>query len=310
MKKLFLILLLTITSFGFSQDPVAQWNFNYLEDQEYNVIWESIGGFSGSNGSIEQESVLTTSDRFDNDSSAYYFDNGIINIENLGNIPTNSMDSFTISLWVNFSFDGNGPFLTMISGSKNLSLSFYDNVVKFSVSSLLFNIDTIEWSGPMSDNYNIIITIQNYLGSYLYKIYYNSEQIFSDFYGNSILDYQLSTFKIGSESFKGTIDDITIYDRVLSQDEIDSIYNYNPTTYNKEIAKTEDLKIYPNPTNGLIKISGNDFKYAEIFNMQGRKLKQLSIINREINLLEFKKGLYLLRLINENEVVNEKIIIQ
>jgi hypothetical protein len=154
--------------------------------------------------------------------------------------------------------------------------------------------------------YNIIITFEN-IGSKREIYYINSEYIHTHEYSKSILDvYYLTTFKIGSEDFKGTIDDITIYDRVLSQDEIDSIYNYNLTTHNKEIVKTEDLKIYPNPTTDYIKISDNTVK-TKLYNMSGQLVLSG---NYELDLRDIYNGMYILNIYNNRGELlkTEKVI--
>jgi hypothetical protein len=60
-----------------------------------------------------------------------------------------------------------------------------------------------------------------------------------------------------------------------------------------------DIKVYPNPTSGLINIEGDllaGWSYI-IYNAQGRKLKNAVLTNR-INIDEFENGLYWLELIS------------
>lgn len=83
----------------------------------------------------------------------------------------------------------------------------------------------------------------------------------------------------------------------------------NNTTAIKE--ENEELyNIYPNPTNGQIHFSTTSNKYTvELYDMLGKKI--LNEFNpKTIDVSNFNKGTYMIRIYNENKVYSHKIIIQ
>ena len=132
------------------------------------------------------------------------------------------------------------------------------------------------------------------------------------------------------ESFNGDIDDISIYNRALNQQEITNLYNSvsssecltmtintgvlstNPFTY------TSSVSIYPNPANDQITIDcGNLANVSgwsiKITNMQGQEVFSQSMNTQQyvVPLNTWSgQGMYFVKIINaQNEVVNIKKII-
>ncbi|MDD3875125.1 MAG: T9SS type A sorting domain-containing protein [Bacteroidales bacterium] len=68
-----------------------------------------------------------------------------------------------------------------------------------------------------------------------------------------------------------------------------------------------DLNIYPNPTNGVLHIDGR-FDYVEVYDITG-KLLFINHNDSSIDLSAFNKNIYYLRIINDNIVRNEKVIL-
>jgi hypothetical protein len=73
------------------------------------------------------------------------------------------------------------------------------------------------------------------------------------------------------------------------------------------------IRVYPNPANDVLTIDANsiDFKQIEILNIQNCFCKAIatrdSIINIDIN--EYPKGIYLLKIITDSKIIIKKIII-
>jgi hypothetical protein len=72
---------------------------------------------------------------------------------------------------------------------------------------------------------------------------------------------------------------------------------------------SKDLKVYPNPTTGLIKLENVENSTIQVYNLSGTlvKTKKSNNINTTINISEFAKGTYLIRVVKENEVITKKI---
>jgi hypothetical protein len=86
-------------------------------------------------------------------------------------------------------------------------------------------------------------------------------------------------------------------------------------TINPKIKKDIDILIYPNPSTGIINISridvGNN-TLVQVFDMSGRLLKTKILINSQtqLDLSNYPKGTYFIRIREENRVITKKIIIQ
>lgn len=189
---------------------------------------------NGSNGTAV--STNPTSDRFGNSNSAYSFDGSNSYIDAvIPNIP-NSNSSRTISGWFktdNAFTDSNKPEICIfnygaLANLQRLSLSIY--------SKGYLNITT----GPNFSSNDFYLNNFNYADNswYFFTLTYDGETI--SIYINSQLLYKnavkLNTttnnfFRIGqripdavNEAFKGKIDDIGIWNRVLTQEEISALY--------------------------------------------------------------------------------------
>ena len=88
----------------------------------------------------------------------------------------------------------------------------------------------------------------------------------------------------------------------------------------KEIILTNEITIYPNPTNGMftIHITNSDFDelILTVLDIQGREVyksadkNKVSDYNKQINLEEMSKGIYYIKLDYGTETKVEKLIIQ
>ena len=83
------------------------------------------------------------------------------------------------------------------------------------------------------------------------------------------------------------------------------------STLNKQSQEIEPITIFPNPTSGLIFLSGS---YSEIkcsvFSISGKQLFQQTISNeKDLDLSELKKGLYFIEIQHKNSVQNFKVLL-
>ncbi|WP_222981907.1 T9SS type A sorting domain-containing protein [Flagellimonas meishanensis] len=75
----------------------------------------------------------------------------------------------------------------------------------------------------------------------------------------------------------------------------------------------DGLKLYPNPvTQGkvFIETPKNAPKQILIFDVLGTKVLQTTILGRELNLSDLDKGVYILRVFENNRVATRKLIIK
>ncbi|MBO0330594.1 MULTISPECIES: T9SS type A sorting domain-containing protein [Flavobacteriaceae] len=81
----------------------------------------------------------------------------------------------------------------------------------------------------------------------------------------------------------------------------------------KSSADIDGFKLYPNPvTQGKVYIETtlNDPKKILVFDVLGTQVLQTTIIGRELNLSELDKGVYILRVFENNKVATRKLIVK
>lgn len=115
--------------------------------------------------------------------------------------------------------------------------------------------------------------------------------------------------------FEGTIDEVRVYNRPLSQLEIDSICNINYIITHQSVVKGNSVYlIYPNPSKDYISVIQPEATKIidlnfEIYNINGKLIKK-GIINNQIDLNGLENGLYFLKIKDRDKLLigNELII--
>lgn len=76
-----------------------------------------------------------------------------------------------------------------------------------------------------------------------------------------------------------------------------------------ELTKTSS--IYPNPTNGIVKFNLANDSEISILDLSGKILMQKTVNSKDvIDISDFDKGTYIIRISNDNETTTKKIILQ
>ena len=69
-----------------------------------------------------------------------------------------------------------------------------------------------------------------------------------------------------------------------------------------------DIQVYPNPTTGLLNVSGNGAMHISVSNMLGQKLMETTAEgNATLDLSQYGQGIYLVRIATENGVSVQKV---
>lgn len=355
------LLLTAITAVCFSSASLAQTVPNYVPTNGLvgwwpfngNAIDESINANDGTvNG------ATLTADRFGNANSAYSFD-GTSNYINCGNNSVLQLNNFTISLWSllnassNWSSGVNGGGFFLHKGCDNPVSPF--NGWSYRVFyQTPFGLITDQFSNnrnALDNNTNNLFTqwnniIFSYDGTKL-KLYYNGVKIDSlSVTGNTAVN--TNSLLIGcrneminssctlNDFFAGKLDDIGIWNRALTQQEITGLYNgnlcfqtitvtdtllintnltgFNPVTYQNTI------KIWPNPTNDHVTIDNGNLAnlighQLKISNALGQVVFQSAITQQQfyVDMSTWGgNGIYFVNLINGQGVTIEtrKIVLQ
>ena len=341
------VLLSALAIAGFAVTSLAQTVPNY-------VPTNGLVGWWPFNGNAIDESINTndgtvngatlTADRFGNNNLAYFF-NGTSNIsmsipQQLS--PANSSD-YSISCWFSPEQNDVGFFLQL---SDNIPLtSNYDFYSSSNQTKSLFAVGhfpqvSSTWA-PDSVNINSWINIiavyrQSIDSVHVFK---NGNYWFSASIGNqppSIGNLTIGSVAGNTQNIIGMLDDIGIWNRALTQQEITSLYNgnvcfqtitvtdtllintnltgFNPVTYQNTI------KIWPNPTNDHITIDNGNLAnltghQIKISNALGQQVFQSAITQQQffVDMSTWGgNGIYFVNLINAQGVTIEtrKIVLQ
>jgi len=279
------------------------------------------GSGNGNHGTVNGATLTT--DRFGNPNGAYDFD-GVDDYIQLQSPLLNN--AITISFWA---YDDGGYPNTYSINPRYVSSEFcnggfalVNNVVnspngiffarnRGSSSDALFS--TV--SPAYQVNQNIVFTYDGNVG----KFYINGNLVSSiNNTGNITTSANLFFGKSGCnnagqmiDAFNGKLDDIGIWNRALTQQEITNLYNANSVGINENI-QSNLFSIFPNPTQSLINVKVDNKHIGVVYYIYENtgKVALTGIINSEnttIDLGNLSGGLYML-MIGDNMKQKFKII--
>lgn len=154
------------------------------------------------------------------------------------------------------------------------------------------------------------------------KIYYDAVLVGSTNF-NGVIDYceggELRFGKTWSEQpfyFNGIMDDIGIWDRALTEQEISDLFNASTMGTNSPII-SQKWNIYPNPAEGIITIDlGNpnsvDGTIIKIFNSVGQLLFENNVNSQKTNidLTPWGSGIYFVQLADrDNSIIGTRKLV-
>ena len=254
------------------------------------------------NTPVNTRTTAYANDRNGNLNKAFYFDGTEDNFIN-GNMPELLDDDYTYSMWIK-------PLETT---SKTWFFVFGENGTASHIGFLQDKLRIGTWGtdgldtgyAGFSEWKHVLVTFDK--TSNTHTLYVNGQQEFSGTRASSFIS---TYFQIGSQidnldqAFKGYMDDLMVWNRVLSQTEITQAYNGTLS-----LSKTLNfLNLYPNPTSSIINIDF-EFSIAKVFDLTGRKVLESTL--KTIDLSELPNSIYLLRLYdNSNNVLGTSKVIK
>lgn len=257
--------------------------------------------------------VSPSLDRFGNEDGALLFNGGHVDAGN----PTayQLSDSISIAAWINptqlndwsaiiSKWDG------FNSGGYYLGINPDGNLVRWN----------LDMPTPLDGNSVLIDTWTHVVSTYdgdSVKIYQDGQFITGAAYSNTITNNNASLL-IGTQfnlpnafQFFGAMDDVLIYDRALSAEEVQIIFD--PTTPVNDLEETNfNFVLYPNPTSDYLFIenrSNNEISSFSIFDSSGRFIRSVKKDSNPIDLSDLPKGIYHLSIGVENKIINKKIAV-
>lgn len=313
---------------------VGYWSFNgNANDSSPNA----------NNGTVNGATLTT--DRFGNADSAYSF-NGISNYIRINNaLLPNTPTSYSISLWYNtqnFTSQNGNP--RMLISDRNTGLSSYKYTIYLSTTGHLlggaiYNGTGISGNGVTGDAgvnnnwHNAIFIYDTSIATlYLYidgSLVNTSTNVTHWSSGANPTNIGYWNGFVGASGFfDGKIDDIGIWNRALTQEEITSLYyaentcqslvintgvlSFNPPTYDNTVT------IYPNPANDHITIDCGNLANVSCWNIKIYNTLSQEVFSGAMNQQQYTiplntwggQGIYFVKIYDSsNNLMNTKKII-
>ena len=289
----------SFTTLAGSTTPIAEYLFN--------------GSVNNVNGTepFDPTGTYFTTDRFGATNSAIFLNGGLPSAS-ITNLPVNHA-SRTISVWIKpAQVNADNIIFTYGSGSGNYAYgaSFSPTIMyNFSYSSnLAYSTQTFV------NNWKHMVYTFDYTTSTA-KIFINGSLVNSGAFpawstSGGGLFYLGNLFGGSASAFNGAMDDLKIYNRVLSDSEVLSLYNNNTLSSSDFTQNNLDVALYPNPANNVLNIeTALEIQNVEIYNIQGQKV--LSSNQKQINVSDLAAGMYMVRIQDtDNNIATKKIVIK
>ncbi len=320
------LLMTTIAIFGLALISNAQVP-NYVPSNGLVGWWPFNGNANDESGSgidgIPNGPILTT-DRFGNNDASYSFDGGgeHINTNYEGILGQNAR---TFSMWFLSEGNINGSSLLFyglnnIGSRVNIYLGYVENTgnvayIDNSNSAISYNpiIPFGSWN-------HLVYTYDSIDGQSTsdFKLYINgtlTSSIYSNYNGDQSLFTQAGeTLTFGSvigQELVGKMDDIGIWNRALTQEEITSLYLGSSLGFN-EVSELNLFSVFPNPAQSEINVNINSKLVGSAFTIYdniGKAVKsgKLNSANANIELNDLSDGIYTLS-VGENKKQIFKVI--
>ena len=303
---------ITVTQLGINPDMtnglVAYYPFNGNANDESG---------NGNNGIIQGNVVLTT-DRFGKTNRAYDFPGIAFNYIQVPDAPSLQMSVFTLNAWIFTTSDyGSGQ---VIQKGRDISNGHY-GLYTTSVGGTNLYGGINNTTGINQPSIGVWHMVSGIVSGNKAKFYLDGKFMKDTTLSNSFLYSGSDPLAIGMHyfsgvpsawtyPFKGKIDDIRIYNRSLSDNEISALYNLTTTAVDK-ININEKLKLYPNPAKTFIRISTSELlQRLEVCDISGRVL-QFEIVNSDsysFNINHLAKGVYIIKGFTDKGVVTSRFI--
>ena len=321
MKKIIILLSVLLSQIALAQNVPSYVPTNGL------VGWWPFSGNAidssgnGNNGTVN--GAILTSDRFGNANKAYLF-NGTDNYISTVNINIQNTASFAFWIEPYLNAAGNNSFNYSASlidqnqdaiGNSGFAI-YYNNTsgnglyaqIGYSGNnntSIITNINL-----TLNNWHHIVLTYTNGTGKF-YKdgaLIYTQTGLTTISPTSNVLLFGKAPWASNANLYNGKLDDIGIWNRALTQQEISALYNYAPASVNNLNCKK--FSVYPNPAQDKLYIKDlPDGMQLKIYNAIG----QLMLVSdqKEINIASLSKGNYFISLFDEQkQLIQNQLLIK
>ena len=316
MKKL-LLLLLIVPVFGLAQNlpdyvPASGLAAFYTFDGNAND-----SSTNQNNGTVH--GAVLSEDRNLNPNSSYFFDGQDDYIDMGLDSSLQIQNSFSASVWFkamggscnprifeskDHSGGGGGYALALTTGTQLHVAAFGADGDDYGFAHIdnVFNQDT--WT-------HIAFTVNG--GSGEAKLYVNGQLFLSQTRDTPLtteITYE-GSLNVGNidptrcDWYRGNIDDLGIWNRILNSEEVLQLYNLQTASTNEY---SNVISIYPNPTTSIVNLKGDKQYDIEVYNLQGKKV--MALRGNTIDMSHLSSATYIVKALDkvENEEVSYKVV--
>ena len=258
-------------------------------------------------------------DRFGVANSAYEFDG----VDNYILVPQstslNTADYLTLSFWLTVpEFVTSGEYYLVSHGSWDgrwkVSLPSHGKTVLTTkvADGDISDMDSDPEVLPL-DTWTHVVMVHDGTNN---DIYFNGILAATKERAGTLASGNTDSLTIGREStkwgnyFKGRFDDIRIYNRALTAEEIGALHedeSADPSSIALDPVHT--VQVYPNPTNGFINIKNAENSQVSVYDISGRLV--LTYENTTslgtIDLSNYNGGIYFVKIIKDNATITRRI---
>ncbi|MDD3638439.1 MAG: T9SS type A sorting domain-containing protein [Bacteroidales bacterium] len=266
-------------------------------------------------------SVVYTTDHLGNENSAIYFDG----FSDWVRVPASAsinepVDAITIACWAKYESLAFGQWAPIMA--KTNTNEVLDRQYSLGLNGLegkIYMMDTYVGEAEL-----LADTWYHYTITYtpeLYQCYLNGELI-GEVEPNSPVTGNNKDLEIGRDTpqstdyFHGSLDEINVFNRVLSADDILALKNYDGCNFSSvnEQKLQESFQIVPNPATGQITLQLPDdaIYQVSIMDIQGRLIHQIHNQQHQVKaaVSGFQSGMYLIRIVGDKGFAVEKLLVE
>lgn len=268
----------------------------------------------GTNHGVVTSATLTT-DRFGNAGMAYAFD-GVDDHIDFGDAPEFQMgtNDFSISLWVNYTVAQQGVVFSKRDGATSnyaqYNLSILANPQFGGVSKNMWSFERCSNSndratlvGDISGSWKHVVFVHGHLDSTIIYVdgqvvAYNTDGFTGSFNVAGrpfVLGY---TSENNASFYNGELDDVRVYNRKLTEGEVDILYNeLNPTVgIAPEAAQVHTMSVFPNPASAAVQVNVSMPTAISVVDVLGQELEAHKIEGAmTLDVSSYAAGIYFIR---------------
>lgn len=306
MKKLiYLITLISTSVLGQTDSLIAHYPFN----GNCNDTMENHNGSPNSSGISYTKGINNSSNSAIKISG---INNGYVNLGNDAALQFKNDGQYTLSLWIKMA-TSNSYRAVLVKSSEYDEWDYgiiTNNGVPYTGKGLL---DLYASSYINDGNWHHLVATYNnghhklYVNGVLEKDYPGGS--INESSGNLVLGQKGDAL---SNKYDGDVDELKIFNKALSAEDIAKLYNEkSTTTSNKSITKNT-FNAYPNPTQNFTTVELNSAEgNLEIFNSTGAIVKTILVSSStlRIDFSELATGVYTLKHSNGNSIAQKQLVI-